>query len=164
MSRPTPSRDLDRARSLGRELRAVHDQLRTELARARAEFDNPAGGPATPRSLRTHCAAFCVALTRHHTGEDIAAFPLLAAQFPELAPVLSELQADHGLVADIVRRLDGLLNAAANRDTVHRELDGLAAILESHFRWEERRLVRALDALDRGDRTTDELLGIDAPR
>ncbi|MBF6125728.1 hypothetical protein [Nocardia brasiliensis] len=41
------------------------------------------------------------------------AISLLAAQFPELAPVWSALQADHGLVAHIVGRLDGLLDTAA---------------------------------------------------
>ncbi|WP_433575047.1 hypothetical protein [Nocardia brasiliensis] len=74
------------------------------------------------------------------------------------------LPADHGPVADIVRRPDGLLNAAANRDTVHRELDGLAAIRGPQFPRRQRRSRHGLDVLDRGDRTTDELLGIDAPR
>jgi len=32
-----------------------------------------------------------------------------------------------------------------------RELDGLAAILESHFGFEERRIGRALDSLTAGD-------------
>ena len=40
-----------------------------------------------------------------------------------------------------------------NSGQLLRELDGLAAILESHFQWEERRLVNALDELDAAART-----------
>ncbi|WP_338761308.1 hypothetical protein V7968_33335 [Nocardia vulneris] len=86
---------------------------------------------------------------------------MLAAQFPELAPVLSALPADRGLVARIVRKRDGLLNTPANRDTVRCELAGRAAIPRSRSHWAQRRLVRALD---RSARTTDELLGTGALR
>jgi len=40
-----------------------------------------------------------------------------------------------------------------NSGQLLRELDGLTAILESHFQWEERRLVNALDELDAATRT-----------
>lgn len=112
--------------------------------------------------LRTHCAAFCQALTRHHTAEDNSAFPMPAAQFPELAPVPAELRADHGRVAEILRRLDDLLaSVPPDAETVHRKLDGLTAILESHFHWEKRRLTKALNDLADSGGTSGELLGID---
>lgn len=155
--------DANRARALGQELVAIHDWLRTELTRIRADVtDYAAGSELRPTQLRVHCTAFCAALTRHHTGEDTAGFPALADQFPELAPVLAELRTDHELVADILRRLTELLDSIGpdNADTVRRELDGLAAILESHFHWEERRLVQAFDELEMGTRTGEELLGV----
>ncbi|MFD0364842.1 hemerythrin domain-containing protein [Nocardia sp. GCM10030253] len=72
---------------------------------------------------------------RYMYSGDATAFPVLGHQFPELAPVLTELSADHRLVADIVRRLRQLLVSVGpdNADTARRELDGLAAIVESHF-------------------------------
>lgn len=155
--------DANRARALGQELVAIHDWLRTELTRIRADVtDYAAGSELRPTQLRVHCTAFCAALTRHHTGEDTAGFPALADQFPELAPVLAELRTDHELVADILRRLTELLDSIGpdNADTVRRELDGLAAILESHFHWEERRLVQAFDELEMGTRAGEELLGV----
>ncbi|WP_433761902.1 hemerythrin domain-containing protein [Nocardia sp. CA-135398] len=155
--------DANRARALGQELVAIHDWLRTELSRIRADVTAYAtGSELRPMRLRAHCTAFCTALTRHHTGEDTVGFPALADQFPELAPVLAELRTDHQLVADILRRLTELLDSIRpdNADTVRRELDGLAAVLESHFRWEERRLVQAFDGLEMGTRTGEELLGV----
>ncbi|MGO4615099.1 hemerythrin domain-containing protein [Nocardia sp. 2YAB30] len=74
------------------------------------------------------------------------------------------MRADHGLVAEILRRLDDLLDSAQpDAETAHRELDSLTAILESHFRWEERRLTKALNALADSGGTSGELLGIGVP-
>ncbi|MCO6004087.1 hemerythrin domain-containing protein [Actinoallomurus purpureus] len=93
-------------------------------------------------------------MTRHHTGEDDLAFPYLAGRFPELRPVLTELRRDHDIVAGIMRALQDLLVGLtvdpdpAGRRRVRAELDGLAALLESHFGYEEKRLVSALNALE----------------
>ncbi|MEV5753537.1 hemerythrin domain-containing protein [Actinoallomurus sp. NPDC052308] len=157
----------DRARALGGQLVEVHRWLRAELARLRDEVAGYAGGatPQAPAPLRAHCTAFCQALTRHHTGEDTTAFRVLGERFPELVPVLEELRRDHELVADILRRLQGLLTALTpdNTEQIGRELDGLAAILESHFQWEERRLVDAFDALQ-AQATSEELFGLSIER
>ncbi|MFL6056536.1 MAG: hemerythrin domain-containing protein [Actinoallomurus sp.] len=93
-------------------------------------------------------------MTRHHTGEDDHAFAHLAEPFPELRPVLAELRRDHEIVAGIMRDLQDLLGGLradldpAERQRVRAELDGLAALLESHFGYEERRLVSALNTLE----------------
>jgi hemerythrin-like domain-containing protein len=147
------------ARALSRELTEIHDELRQSLRQLRAGL---AGGGARPaRSLRAHCAGFCAALARHHGAEDATTFPLLARQAPELAPVLAQLQADHQVIAQVLRRVDELAAAAGpeNAGDVGDELDGLAAILESHFRWEERRISAALDALDPSAHPAAELFG-----
>jgi hemerythrin-like domain-containing protein len=117
------------------------------------------------RSLRAHCAGFCSALARHHISEDQAAFPLLAAQLPELATVLQELQRDHRLVAEILHRVEQLAGdfTRDNAQRVRSELDGLAAILDSHFRWEERRIADALNSLSSTGMDAGGLSGLTVP-
>ncbi|MGP4100483.1 hemerythrin domain-containing protein [Nonomuraea sp. KM90] len=143
-----------RLKAFGDQLISVHSWLRDELAGLREGIDaHLAGHAGRPRDLRAHCLAFCSALERHHTGEDAAAFPTLAEQFPELRPVLEELTRDHHQVSEILRKLQELLDtldtdAAAQPRDVRAELDGLAALLESHFTYEERKIVTALNTLN----------------
>jgi hemerythrin-like domain-containing protein len=157
----------DRAQAFGGQLVEIHQWLRSELARVRQEIstyaDSDTSQPPTP--LRAHCTAFCRALTQHHTSEDTTAFPALGERFPELVPVLEQLRQDHLLVADILRRLQQLLTTVTpdNAEQVRHELDGLTAILESHFQWEERRLMDAFNALQTPG-TSEELFGLPAHR
>jgi hemerythrin-like domain-containing protein len=141
----------DRLAAFGNQLIAVHLWLREELARLSDGVDAFLDGEGErPRELRAHCLTFCSAVRRHHTEEDDSAFPAVAARFPELRPVLEELERDHETVAAILRRIEELLEglgaefAAAD---VRRELDGLAALLESHFVYEEKKIVSALNEL-----------------
>jgi hemerythrin-like domain-containing protein len=147
----------DRTRAVGRELVRVHQWLRDELARIHDQLDHD---DIDLLPLSAHCVAFCAAVTSHHTSEDGIAFPALAEQAPELAPVLRELSDDHRLVANIVRRLGQLLAEVTpgTVDEVRREIDGLSAILESHFRWEEKTLVDALNTVDT-TRSVEDLFG-----
>ncbi|KAA8882051.1 hemerythrin domain-containing protein [Nocardia colli] len=155
------STDPHRARALGRELIDTHHWLRSELRRVARALDEYRGDePIGPlRDLRAHCLAFCQALTDHHTSEDETAFPVLAQRFPDLAPVLAELSADHHLVADILNRMTAALAelGAENLAAVRGEIAGLSAILESHFQWEERRITAALDELPGAEYTAAEL-------
>ena len=127
----------DRRQAYGRQLIDIHDRLRESLDALRR---------GEGADLGVHCLAFCAAVTEHHTGEDTAVFPALARRHPELRAVLDGLERDHQLIADLLRRVVALA-AEPDRAAIQRELDGLAAILESHFRWEERRLVTALDSV-----------------
>ncbi|MBV1856247.1 hemerythrin domain-containing protein [Catellatospora tritici] len=166
---PTTSEPNERITAYGLELIDIHDRLREQLTRLRADIEahlDGAGPP--PRDLPTHCLAFCTALQRHHTAEDDHAFTALARQHPDLAPVLDVLRRDHGLVGDMLRRLPDLiaeLPAAAGDPARAARLlstvDGLFALLESHFTYEERKLVAALNRLDAGGATTAYLLGVD---
>ncbi len=143
----------ERLRAFGNQLINVHEWLREELAKLRADVEaHLAGRAALPRALPAHCLAFCSALERHHTGEDAVAFPVLGERFPPLRPVLEELTRDHRLVSDILRRLRDLLDGLGDEGAVEprqvqAEFDGLAALLESHFTYEERKIVAALNAL-----------------
>ena len=129
-----------RLQGFGNQLIEYHQRLREQLDVLR-EGAEPDG-----KDLITHCLSFCGALTRHHTGEDNGAFPALAAEYPELRPVLEELGRDHVLIAAAVRRLEKLADLdPAQRQT---ELDTVAALVETHFTYEERKLVDAMNALD----------------
>ncbi len=142
-----------------RDLRERLAWLRSALADGRGVADGSevlAGDAGIPDDLLSHCLGFCAAIHAHHTGEDDRLLPRLRDAAPELAPVIDNLIQDHALVAVLLRRIRELLAPRppargpwpAEPGTLVRELDGLTAILESHFGYEERRLSRALDALD----------------
>ncbi|SOB78846.1 Hemerythrin HHE cation binding domain-containing protein [Streptomyces sp. 1331.2] len=121
---------------------------------------SPRRGPRQPRPpppagddhLLTHCLAFCTALTNHHQGEDDGLFAQLLRERPDLAPTMAKLVEDHGFISAILTRVRDLTQQSAagspdaDREAIARELDGLAAIMESHFGYEERALAAALDA------------------
>jgi hypothetical protein len=143
---------------LGAELRRVHDTLRADLRALQAAAATGAP-PESRRTLPAHCLAFCAALTAHHTGEDAGAFPALVERFPELAPVVGKMAEDHVWISGILARVEELARQLAEEGTSPRlagELDGLAAIAESHFSFEERRIAAALDRLPG---TAADLLG-----
>jgi hypothetical protein len=123
-----------------RRLTALGTQLIETHARLLDAIDDLRDGTVPVRDLTTHCLAFCAALTGHHTEEDADVFPMLAARHPELREVLDGLKRDHEVMAGMLDRV------AAG---VPGELDGLAALLESHFAWEERRLVAVLNGISR---------------
>ncbi|BCJ46881.1 hypothetical protein GCM10010168_35990 [Actinoplanes ianthinogenes] len=132
----------DRITALGTQLAQAHQELRRRLAALRA-------GRLRPADLRTHCLAFCTALTTHHQGEDTGLFTALLRERPDLAPTIDKLIEDHGLITGILIRIADLSDEAAGTTdptAIRRELDGLTAIMESHFRYEERALTSALDA------------------
>jgi hypothetical protein len=130
--------DFDRLATAGRQLIEIHDWFREEL-------DGLRTGRAT--SLAAHCLAFCAAVTRHHTAEDTGAFTQLAAHYPALRPVIDQLTRDHEIIAGLLRRVQELAGGTGEPDQMQRELDGLAALLESHFTYEERKLTTALTEL-----------------
>ncbi|MER8044568.1 hemerythrin domain-containing protein [Streptomyces sp. NPDC094032] len=153
---PSPE-PTDRIAAFGNQLVDVHLYLREELTRLRADVAaHLASGGERPRELRAHCLAFCSALTRHHTAEDEGVFPALALRHPELRPVLDELSRDHEQVTELLRAVQKLVDGLgagpepdpAEARRISGELDGLVALVESHFTYEERKLVSALNALN----------------
>ncbi|WP_307806853.1 hemerythrin domain-containing protein [Streptomyces sp. FH025] len=153
----TAALSLQLARS-HRELRRRLADVRTGLGRRRIADDE----------LLTHRLAFCTALTVHHRGEDEGLFTALVRERPDLAPTIAKLTEDHALIASILTRVRELAEQAveapkADREAIGRELDGLAAIMESHFGYEERVIGAALDAGVPDDGWSRPVLRLGAP-
>jgi iron-sulfur cluster repair protein YtfE (RIC family) len=140
----------DRATALSVQLALTHQALRDRVRALRRQLR--AGAPLSPSTsaVLEYCAGFCSALERHHSGEDEGLFPVLRREFPELAPTIDKLAEDHWLIAGILRRVRELVTAAAggaDPAAVAGELDGLAAIMDSHFAFEERGISESIDGL-----------------
>ena len=145
----------DRAAALSRQLTEVHGRLRERLAAVRRQVaagTGPGAAVGTDQAdLLGHCLGLCRAIGTHHTGEDSQLLPALRAAAPELAPVIGKLIEDHALVAGILVQIREMLGRESwEPEVLVRELDGLTAILESHFGYEERQIARALDSLEPG--------------
>ncbi|WP_298750789.1 hemerythrin domain-containing protein [uncultured Serinicoccus sp.] len=131
----------------GREMRGVHDRLREALRVTREEV--AAGVPAEPatRDLLLFCHGFCTALTAHHDGEDRRLFPAIAAAHPHLRDTLRSLEQDHSMIAHLLGALQRAVDQRADASELDRHLEGVAAVMESHFRYEERQLLTVLETL-----------------
>lgn len=130
-----------------RELLAAHERLREALQRARVAVD--AGDAGSARAdLLLYCKGFCTSLGGHHVREDVALFPLLSARHPELQRTITALEEDHERIAALLVQFEDAIDADAAPDQLGTHLEGLAAVMESHFRYEERRLLEPLAALE----------------
>lgn len=129
------------------ELRAVHERLREALLVTRTALDDAADAEQATRDLLLFCHGFCSALAGHHEGEDRELFPAIAAAHPELRETLHKLTQDHSMIAHLLTELQAAVERAASPAELNRHLEGIAAIMESHFRFEERRLLTVLETL-----------------
>jgi hypothetical protein len=130
------------------ELRRVHERLRGALRLTREALGDAVASKAAARDLLIYCHGFCVALDGHHRGEDTSLFPAIEAAHPDLQPVLKKLQQDHSMIAHLLGGLRDATEQHALPDELARHVEGVAAIMESHFRYEERELLTVLDGLE----------------
>jgi hemerythrin-like domain-containing protein len=129
------------------ELRSVHDRLREALHLTRSTLAGGEAAEPSTRDLLLFCHGFCAALTGHHEGEDRELFPAIAAAHPELRDTLRQLKQDHSKIAHLLAGLQAAVDRAASPAELDRHIEGIAAIMESHFRYEERQLLAVLDTL-----------------
>ena len=141
----------------GREMRAVHDRLRGALRLSQAAVDSGAGLPEPARDLLLFCHGFCTALDGHHRGEDALLFPAIEAEHLELSGQLRKLEQDHAMMGTLIAGLQSAVSREASAATIDQHLGGLAAIMESHFGFEERTLLGILDRLELTSSVTDVL-------
>jgi hemerythrin-like domain-containing protein len=130
------------------ELRSVHTRLREALRITRESADRGADAERAGRDLLTFCHGFCTALTAHHAGEDRELFPAIAAAHPGLGQTLRLLQQDHSMMTQLIGDLLQALGHTASADELESHLAGIGAIMESHFRYEERELLTVLETLE----------------
>ncbi|MGZ3113338.1 hemerythrin domain-containing protein [Streptomyces sp. H62] len=141
-------RETTRLVAWSQELRRVHRRLREAMAVTRTALADGTPGEAATRELLLYCHGFCAALDGHHQGEDRTLFPAIAAAHPELRPVLRSLEQDHSMIAHLLRGLQAAVDRAARPEELDQHLEGIAAIMENHFRYEERQLLSVLETLD----------------
>ncbi|MFF3619103.1 hemerythrin domain-containing protein [Streptomyces sp. NPDC002467] len=137
----------DRATAWSGELRQVHGKLRNALALARARLDG--GDPADAATdLLLFCHGFCTALSGHHRAEDGSLFPELLRARPELAPVVAKLTQDHNVIEHLIGALRKAVADSTDPEVAHLHLDGIEAVMETHFKYEEKQLGPVLDGMN----------------
>lgn len=157
-----------RQRRAGQHLVDVHDHLRNELRQLTDVIDQVAAGRADPEAARglinkltmrqnywtlgTFCASYCRLLTAHHTLEDQGLFVALRKAEESLAPVLTRLEREHEVIAEVLTKVDEALVAMiedpARLDEVRDRVELLADQLLSHLGYEEEELVEPLGRFD----------------
>ncbi|MBD3923937.1 hemerythrin domain-containing protein [Nocardioides cavernae] len=142
----------------GREMRAVHDRLRGALRLSQEAVVAGRELPDPGRELLLFCHGFCSALDGHHRGEDALLFPAIEATHADLSVQLRKLEQDHAMIGTLLAGLQSAVSRTASPEVLGQHLDGLAAIMESHFGFEERTLVAILDRLEL-DATVADVLG-----
>ena len=135
----------------------MHERLRQALAVTRAEVAAGSAAVDAGLDMLVFCHGFCTALDGHHRGEDRTLFPAVAAAHPELRPTLRALEQDHSMIAQLIGGLRTAADRGGTPAQLGRHLEGIAAIMESHFRYEERALRQVLETLDLPADPTDVL-------
>lgn len=133
------------------ELRSAHSRLRAALAATREALDQGEAAPHAASELVLYCIGFCAALDGHHSAEDRQLFPALRAEHPELGGVIDKLMQDHSMLAYLLASLRSAAERGDDAAAIGGHLDGIAAIMESHFRFEEREILEPLRALTLDD-------------
>ena len=163
---PDPDTDYSEAgRSHARDLVAVHDHLRAELAQLRDMIAQVADGSLDPGKARTevskltmrqnqwtvgaYCESYCRLVGLHHTIESTQLFPGLSRLDGRLRPVTERLQAEHEVIAGLLARVDAALVAlvtdpASGMPALEAAVDLLTDALLSHLSYEEHQLLEPL--------------------
>jgi hypothetical protein len=139
--------DADRLIAWDAELRGAHARLRTALAATREALESGRQAPAAASDLALFCIGFCTALDGHHRSEDRALFPALRMEHPELGGMIDKLMQDHAMLTHLLGGLRHAVEGDESAEAIGLHLDGIGAIMESHFRFEEREILAPLRTL-----------------
>lgn len=135
-------------RAWSEEMREVHRRLRAALDLARESVEDEHAADPLAGDPLLYCWGFCAALSGHHRSEDHALFPRLVEERPDLAPVVAQLVQDHHMIEHLLGGLQLAMERGATSKEKLRHLDGVEAVMETHFRYEERRLLDVLDGIE----------------
>ena len=147
-----------RATAWAAQLRAVHGRLREALELAREAVELGEAPVLGGRDLHLYCVGFCAALSGHHQAEDHGLFPAVEEAHPQLTGTLRHLRQDHAHLEHLLGSLAGAVRRGEPPAALVRHLDGVEALMESHFRYEERQLLVVLEELHL-ERDVQEVLG-----
>jgi hypothetical protein len=154
-------------KATARQLVAVHDGLRGELAQIRDLVDQVRAGTVDPGVARSaintmtmrqnnwtlgaYCESYCRLVTTHHTAEDQGLIPALRSADPRLKPVVDRLEYEHTVIHDVLDQVDqalvALVSAPDGMDQLTAAMDLLSDTLLSHLSYEERELIEPLARL-----------------
>lgn len=93
------------------------------------------------------CHGFCVALAGHHEAEDRELLPAIAAAHPQLRETVRYLTQDHSMIAHLLTGLQAAAERDASPTVLDQHFEGVAVIMESHFRYENGQFLGVLDTL-----------------
>lgn len=156
----------DDQRHAGEHLKEIHDHLRENMQRIRSLIARAAEGQVTPAQVAAEtsgllmvenfrrfgnlCGQVCQVVHTHHSIEDAYVFPALAAQSEGYARVTQRLEAEHGVVHEVLLAEIDALNALAadpidaNFAAAREVFDALERVLLSHLGYEEEQIGDAL--------------------
>jgi len=136
-----------------RELLAVHDMFRNELAAMLSFVDDLIAGQQQPTESETTDRIYATRirhliqvgvqynqmLHHHHHLESVMLFPALRDEAPEIDPVIVRLEAEHDEIAVLIDKFDESTRdlAAIKPSTLNTDMLRLAEALRSHLAYEE---------------------------
>lgn len=153
-------------RAAGEHLRDVHDHLRGELQTIKHLIDRANAGLATKADIAAEadklamvanlrrfgvlCGRYCALVNTHHSIEDHHLLPGIAAISEGYRKVADRLQAEHGVVHELLERQMEAIEALAAAPTPAHFADAteiftaLERVLLSHLGYEEDQIGDAL--------------------
>jgi hemerythrin-like domain-containing protein len=159
-------------RAPGRHLVQIHDHLRHNMVVLGQLIDRAAAGMASAEEVKaetadlvmvsnyrrfgTLCGQHCQFVHGHHSIEDYAVFPGIAAQGPAFKAIADRLQAEHVVVHQLLEKLIDALIALADapgKENFEAAVDiyrALERVLLSHLGYEEEAIGDALGYFDIG--------------
>lgn len=119
-----------------------HHAFRRDLARFGTALEDFATTAPRTDALRAEWASFRAALHGHHTMEDTAIFPSIAAQDQAVAPIIDGLSADHRKIDPILEHGDrAFAELPGTVDVAARVIGELTTLLGPHLATEEEKLI-----------------------
>lgn len=154
----------------GEHLRMIHDHLRDNMVTLGRLIARAAEGKASAAEVKaetadlvmvsnyrrfgTLCGQYCQFVHGHHSIEDRALFPSIAAQGPAFKAIADRLTAEHVVVHQLLEKLiDALIRLADAPGSEHFEdavsvFRALEKVLLSHLGYEEDAIGDALGYFD----------------
>jgi hypothetical protein len=146
-------------RAAGLHLREIHDHLRANMETLGKLIERASTGGVTQGEIAAEtgnlamvsnyrrfgnlCGQHCAIVNTHHSIEDYALFPGIAAQGPAFRAIAERLQAEHVVVHELLERLVAALNILAadptpvNFEDAKTIYHALERVLLSHLGYEE---------------------------